>query len=325
MGIIDTLSAGFDRVTKRLWLIIVPVLLDVGIWIAPKLSINELSKQIVAALPSAPELGNQYQQSIEIIRTWLADFGAGANILSMLSMHALGLPSLTGTFAPKTLLFSAAHRSVEIHTWPALLGLVALLAMLSLFIGCFCLSLIAQEARDEEMDMAHVLQVTWRSWARLVRLIFAILLTLAMLVSAMSVMSGVLTLLSPALAWLALNLLALGSLWLSAYAGIIFFFTLRAIILDDMGIVHSLWSSLNVVHRNFLSAIGLILLVNIIQTGLLYIWRLLTVSTVGTLIGIVGNAYVGTGLVLASFIFYRDRFEAWQRSSTQATMGKGQP
>ena len=324
MGIIDTLSTGFDRVTRRLWLILVPVLVDVGIWIGPKLSINKLSQAVAAALPSVDGLGSQYQQSMELVRDWLTDLGTGANLLSMLSMRALGLPSLTATFALKTGLSTTAQRVIEIQTWPALLGLVVLFILLSLLLGCFSLSWIAQEARDEEINIAYTLQVTGRSWVRLVTLVLLGLLAVAMAIIGISVTYSVLAVLSPELGWLVLSLFGVGTLWISVYAGIIFFFTPRAIVLDDMGILHSLWSSLNVVHRNFFSAIGFILLVNIIQAGLLHIWRVLAVSTAGTFIGIVGNAYVSTGLAMASFIFYRDKFVAWQEAIRQAQIGKGQ-
>ena len=324
MGIVDTLSAGFDRVTKRLWLILVPVLVDVGIWMGPQVSINKLSRAAVAVLPSVTELGSQYEQSIELVREWFTDLGAGANLFSLFSMRALGLPSLTGAFAPKAGLLTTAQRVIEVQTWPALLGSVALITVLSLLIGCFCLSWIAQEARDEQINVAYTLQLTGRSWIRLVALVSFGLLVAAMAIIGMGLLYSVLAALSPQLAWLTLSLFGVGSLWVSVYAGIIFFFAPRAIVLDNMGILHSLWSSLNIVHRNFLSAIAFILLVNIIQAGLLHIWRLLAVSAVGTLLGIVGNAYVSTGLVMAGFIFYRDRFVAWQEARRQAQIGKGQ-
>jgi len=323
VSIIDTLSAGFDRVTRRLWLIIVPVLLNAGIWMGPKLSIKKLSKQALIGLPSVPELGSQYQQSMEILQNWLADLGTEMNVLSMLSMRALGLPSVTGALASEARLFGGAQRIIEIESWPALIGTVLTFVLLSLLIGCFCLSLIAQEARDEPPDMACALKVAWRSWVRMVRLALVTLLAVAMMVVGMSVVSSVLALLSPGFAWLVLNLCVLGTLWLSVYASITFFFAPRAIVLDDMGVLHSLWSSFNVVHRSFLPAVGFILLVNVIQTGLLYIWRALAVNAVGTVISIVGNAYVGAGLALASFIFYRDRFVAWQKASAQAQPGEG--
>lgn len=314
MGIIDTLSDGFDRVTKRLWLILIPILVDAGIWLGPKLSIRDLGQRVIAALPNTSELGTQYQQALELIQARLADLSARANILTMLSMRFLGLPSLSGNLALERPPFGLAHHLIEIPTWPTLLGLAVLLTLLGLLIGCFCLSLIAQEVREEELDIMYVLQVTWRSWSRLVKLLFVILLFAAMLASGVSILSALLGIISPELSWLTLNLFRWVALSVGVYVAIILFFTSRAIILDDMGIARSLWNSLNVVHRNFFAAIVFILLINVVQTGLWYIWRMLAINAIGTLIGIIGNAYVSTGLVIASFIFYRDRFVAWQQA-----------
>ncbi len=129
--------------------------------------------------------------------------------------------------------------------------------------------------------------------------------------------SGLLAVLSADLAGLLLTLFGWGFLSIATYGAVIFLFTSRAIILDDMGILRSIWNALNVVHRSFLSTIGFILLVSVLQTGLLYIWRLLAVSPAGTFIGILGNAYVSTGLIMASFIFYRDRYVAWQETRAE--------
>jgi len=324
VGIIDTLAAGFEGVTRRLELVLAPVLLDILIWKGPRLSINTLSKQALAALPSVPELGSQYQQSMEILRKWLADLGSQANLLSLLSMRALGLPSLVSSLAPKTWSGSKAQHVIEIQSWPELLVLVLLLTALSLLLGCFCLSLIAQAAREERIDLSYVLATTWRSWVRMLGLAFLVSLMATMAIAGMSFLSGVFTLMSPRFAWLVLNLAALGTLWFSIYISIAFYFAPRAIILDNMGILRSLWSSFNIVHRNFLSTVGFILLVNIIQVGLLYIWRALAQNTVGIFIGIIGNAYIGAGLALSSFIFYRDRFVAWQNTVIQAENGERQ-
>jgi hypothetical protein len=129
---------------------------------------------------------------------------------------------------------------------------------------------------------------------------------------------GLLAVISPQLGALLFGTVAVGLMWVSVYAGIVFFFTPRAMILDNMGILRSLWNSVNVIHRNSLSTIIFIVVVNVLQTGLMYIWRLLAASAVGTLAGILGNAYVSTGLVMASFIFYLDRFVAWQDARPRA-------
>ena len=323
MGIIDTLSAGFDRITKRLWLILIPVLVDIGIWIGPKLSINQLTQEALAALPSMTELGSQYEQSLELAREFLASMGAEANLLSLLSMRLLGLPSLTATFTPQARLFVAEQPVMEIQTWPTLLGLVLLFILLSLLFGCFCFSWLAQEARDEEMDITYALQVTGRSWLRLTALLLFGSLAAGVLLFGLSFALGLLAALSPQIGALLVSVSAVGFLWVSVYASIIFFFTTRAMILDNMGVLSSIWSSVNIVQGSFFSVVGFILLINIIQTGLMYIWRLLAVSTAGTLASILGNAYVSTGLVLASLIFYRDKFVAWQGAMAQARTGEG--
>jgi hypothetical protein len=210
------------------------------------------------------------------------------------------------------------QRVIEIQSWPTLLGLVFSLVAISLLVGCLCFSWIAQEAREEEMNIAYILHVTIRSWARLVALVTLGSIAAAVLLIGTSFGYGLLAVISPQLGALLFGAVAIGLMWVSVYAGIVFFFAPRAMILDNMGILRSLWNSVNVIHRNFLSTIIFIVVVNVLQTGLMYIWRLLAASAAGTLAGIVGNAYVSTGLVMASFIFYLDRFVAWQDARPRA-------
>jgi hypothetical protein len=321
VGIIDTLSAGFDRTARRLWLILLPVLLDLAIWLGPRLSLNRLATQAIALLPDAAEFGSQYAETVDMMRAWLTDAGATTNVMAMLSMRLLGLPTLTDTLAPKALPFGLVQRSVEIRTWLSFAGVALLLTLVSLLLGCFCLSLIAEDARDGGMSLSYALQVAGRSWVRLVTLLLVLALAIIVVGSGVAVVSGLVAVLSVDLAGLLLSLFGWGFLSICTYGAVVFYFTSRAIILDDAGILRSLWNALNVVHRSFLSAIGFILLVSLLQTGLLYIWRMLAVGPAGTLLGVVGNAYVSTGLIMASFIFYRDRYGALQKSAAEKGQG----
>ena len=66
MGIIDTLTAGFDLVRRRIWLIVLPVLLDVGLWVAPRLSVSELVRRLLRVALAPPP---QFSANAE----WLAN------------------------------------------------------------------------------------------------------------------------------------------------------------------------------------------------------------------------------------------------------------
>jgi hypothetical protein len=324
VGIIDTLTAGFDRITRRLWLVAIPALVDIAIWAGPRLSISQLTRRAIANLPSVQELGAQYQQSLEMFKELLADLGAGVNLLSLLSMEALGLRSLTSTAPPQSIPFATAQRIIEIQTWPELAMTSVALILIGLLIGCVFLSVIAQDLREEGLALVRTLLRSGRSWVRLVTLVLvaAVLATGALL--AVSFVYTAIALLSPQIAAVGMSLFAIATLWLSAYASMVFFFAVRALFMHNADVVRSVWSGLNVLHRSFLSALGFLILIYVIQAGLSYIWRELAVNVAGTLVSILGNAYVSTGLVMASFIFYRDRFLAWQEAMRLEPINKGQ-
>jgi len=325
VGIIDTLSEGFGRVARRSWLAAVPLALDVGIWLGPKLSISRLSKQALAVLPDMSVLGSQYQQSAQMVQQWFTDLGESTNVLTLLSIHAWGLPGMTDGFASPGPRAGATQRVLEIQSWSALAGLIAMFGLVSLLLSCLYLSLVAQGARDEPLHLGHVLGVTWRAWSRLVALILVVALAFGTVSVAVIVAASVLTVLSPQLGGIVLSIFTLVALWFGVYASFILFFGVRALVLDDVGVVRAIWSGFNVAHRNTLSALVFVVLINVIQTGLMYIWRLLDGRDLGVLAGMLGNAFVSTGLVMASFIYYRDRFVAWQDAIAQAKAGEGQP
>lgn len=313
MGLIDTLSAGFDRTAKRLWLILIPALLDLGVWLGPKLSLSRLSQQAITLLPDAAGLGGQYAQAIEVSRAWLQEAGKTINLLTLLSMRALGLPGLMGSLVPPNPPF-ALSQPVEISSASGAAGLIAGLILLSLLISCLAFSFIAADARDGQVSVGYALRVAWRAWLRLSVLLFIVLALVFGLLVGIGLIAALVGMVSVGLASFVVNVVAWTILSLLAYGAFLFFFASRALLLDDKGMIRALWSAVNVVHRNLLSAVGLILIVNLLHAGLLYIWRLLATSTFGMVAGIVGNAYVNTGLVMASFIFYRDRFSAWQQT-----------
>jgi len=285
--------------------------------------VSSLSQQALAALPSLNGAGPEYQQSLELARDWLNSVGAETDLLSMLSMRLMGLPSLTATLAAKATLLRTAQRVIEVRTWSGLVGLMVGLTLLGLLVGSLCLSWLAQETRDEGLNLSYAVRVALRAWLRLSVLLLFLSVAATVLLVAMSFGYAFVAIWSSQIATLLFSILAMASVWVSVYAGLILFFALRALILDNVGILRSVWHSLNVIHRGFWPTVFFIILINVIQTGLMYVWRLLAVNTPGTLIGILGNAYVSTGLVMASFIFYRDRFVAWQNAGPPATTGEG--
>ncbi|MHB8993580.1 MAG: hypothetical protein ACYC66_18315, partial [Chloroflexota bacterium] len=67
-------------------------------------------------------------------------------------------------------------------------------------------------------------------------------------------------------------------------------------------------NSIAVVKSNLGPTLGLVVLVWLIMLGMPIVWDAMAQNPAGVVAGILGNAYISTGLAVASMSFYRDRF-----------------
>jgi len=66
------------------------------------------------------------------------------------------------------------------------------------------------------------------------------------------------------------------------------------------------------VQWNMSATIFLVLLVVIINLSLTYIWTLAPTGSWLAVVGVAGHAFVTTGLIAATFVFFKDRYRYWQ-------------
>jgi hypothetical protein len=331
LGIINSLSSGFDAITKRIWLISIPVLLDLYLWMGPRLSIYPLVKRALSFVALPPNASPEELLLLTETKRLLEQAIQSFNAFSFLIIRKLGMPSLISpnpwletlgitlnisrllTFqAPETSFLSRPLPVIEVRSESVLLGLYILLSLVGMLIGCSYLGLIAQEVRDNQVNVAHVLRRVWIWWARVALIAILFFMGLLMLGVPLLVIIALLNLLSRNVAQLIGNFFIISSIWVGIWLYIYLFFFVNALILNDTGILRAIWNSFIVVRRNFWSTIGLMLLIGLIGAGFSIIWRMLSTNSWGTLLAIVGNAYIGSSLAAASFTFYRDRYVAWQ-------------
>ena len=291
MSIIDTISEGFRITTKKLWLISVPVLLDLALWWSPKVSIAPVIEKMMATFrEAAATLGTGQAgtgQMMDLAVQELQGTVGRTNLLALLAWSRLGVPSVAGV----RLIDPGVDRVVEIGGYGSMLLAQFGIMALGLVLACFFLSLLGQQAGEDETDLSSVVQRLPRHWLYLIALLIPLGLALIVVFS-------VGLLLGPFAPFLWVSML-----WLLLY----FSFVPQAITMSHDKPLGALMASFSVVRLNFWPTLGLILLTNVISTGLALLWRGLLGSTAGTLVAILINAYVGTGLALAAFVFYRDR------------------
>jgi hypothetical protein len=305
LGIIETLSAGFDLVRRKVWLILVPVLLDIALWLAPKLSIVTLVKGLLnnpVLSTASPEMARSLADSTQMLQQVAESMDLGA----LASSGMLGVPGLIISESPR--FFGLTKRVIEVPGGLTLIGLGAGLWLVGLLLGAFYLGLIAQQVRDEQADLGALLRNLPRYWLRLVGAFALILGLLFCLALPVGILLAIFGLLSQGMASMLMGLFSFGVLWILIYLA----FVPQAVLMGEDGVLKSIWHSMNVVRISFWSALGLLVLVNIITAGFMFVWDRVAVNSAGALFAIVANAFVGTGLSAGVFIFYRERFRAWR-------------
>ncbi|MGM0400500.1 MAG: hypothetical protein ACQEQT_04280 [Chloroflexota bacterium] len=299
MSIIDILRVSFNKVARKLWLAAIPVLLDIFFWAGPKLSIAPVVEQTIDTLRGAMEMtsppGNldanvaeMFEMTIEMLRSTLGR----TNLFALLAWGRLGVPSIAGIepIDPST------DWVIELSTyWQTFLAQLVIVA-LGLLIASAFLAMLAQETRYERVDGERLLRRTPLYW-----------LYLGIIVLPLSILGlfvlGIGLLFGPFVIFVGVFLV-----WMMLYLT----FIPQAVTLSEANPFQALINSFTVVRLNFWPTVGLVLLSNLINVGLGFIWaRLLLGSSLGTGVAILANAYVGTATTLAFFIFYQDRFAAW--------------
>lgn len=305
MNIIDNMSAAFNTVIKKIWLLVIPIALDLFLWLGPKVSVAPLVNDFVAIIQQGLTSASATAQtsSADLVSSLLPELQAtlaSTNLLALLAWGRVGVPSISGLLP-----ITPQNRLVLLINTPLqMVGVELAILALGLFLACILIGLISQAVRGEGLNLHQVLRRAPTHWLYLVLLYVPLNILLFMAL-------GLGLLLGPLM-----FLLLGGILWISLYL----FFVPQAVILSAASPLEALRDSFIIVRLNFWSSLGLVLLVYLISGGFGLIWSRLTFNPIGIIGSILANAFVGTGLLAATCFFYRDRMVKWQQMLQQHKM-----
>ncbi|MFN2189585.1 MAG: hypothetical protein ACK2T3_12550, partial [Candidatus Promineifilaceae bacterium] len=137
-----TVTAGFELVTSHLWLLILPLSLDLFLWLGPKLSAARIIKTSSLQFSADPAIRSLSEQLLEAANHF--------NIFSILSLPVIGVPALMSSDTPELLPLIPYHWNVPSASSFLLIYLGLLLA--GLFLSVLYLGLIARILRDDDQN-----------------------------------------------------------------------------------------------------------------------------------------------------------------------------
>ncbi|MBU0490801.1 MAG: hypothetical protein KKA73_21380 [Chloroflexi bacterium] len=322
MGVIATLTSGFETLNRRLWLLALPMALDLLLWCGPQISVAPIVRHIAALWITSPATQTLAPDQIVPLRQGFEDLAKSINLFDLLALSTPGrdaasrfftvllvnileVPALTIMRDKSTAAAPISMPALEIgEPWLALALSVGLLG-LGLFLSTAFLGLMTQIVCEDEIQIGAWLRSLVPNTARLGLYLIvgsalllvpsALLLSLAMPFSSSDPAALAFLLITP---------------WL--WVGLYLFFAPAAMLVNQVNPFRAMWYSFNILRTAPWHALGVILCVTVIKVGSLLLWQQLLVWPWGVVLGMIGNAYVGTGLILAVLRFYRDHYRRWQ-------------
>lgn len=294
-GIIATLSAGFELTTSHLWLLILPITLDVFYWLGPRLSIQNLVKQNAALFSGNQSVAAFFEQTIELASRF--------NLFTSLSLPLIGIPALMNGPTPvQTPLTPAIYEIEDPFTW---LLLFAVFTLLGLTLTAFYLNLIAGSLRDAKVTF-HFTELLGATVRNSIGLLFLGILFVFMAIGVTVPLLPVALLLGQFSGGLFTSVLTLGVVLIVTFLC----FSVPGIVLNKQSVTRAIIQSIQIVRQNLLSTITLLLLLFLIGSGMNILWLLADYGSWLTLVSIAGHAFINTALYGTLFVFYQTRLPA---------------
>ena len=306
LGIIEALSAGLDVVLRHPWLLLIPVLLDLFLWVGPRLHAPTLYRSFEPALRqmttqmTTSEARYAAQELSKVVDQFFTQF----NLLAWLSAALIGVPVVNGGIdATLKLVTGSAPLVWPVDSFEGYLLVFMLATAIGLFISALYWTLLGDYVRGETFQTVRWLRRSFEVWKKLLVLAVIVVGLLVISIFPMSMVMFTLSAFSGGLASL-VPLLALG---VAVWIVLVCIFTPHGLVVHHMPLGRAINTSIMIVRTNFAPVVNLVVVAIAISIGMGLIWEGLAADSWLRLIAIAGNAVIGTGLIIASLLFYQNR------------------
>jgi hypothetical protein len=297
-GIIGSLRAGFDAITAHMSLILMPLGLDLLLWLGPRLSMNEIAQPVLKEA-SAMATGSGLQP--DDIRTALdlyKQFFTQFNLLVVLRTFPVGISSLMSGRLP-TQSPLGAPSVVQVDSAGHLIGLLFLLTLVGWTLGAVYFRSVAALVIPE-----GILETTPATGRAVMQTLMYSLVCAVLAWTLGLPMVFVVYLLFAINTWLGQGvLLFFGfiSLWLI----VPFFFSPHGIFVRKQNAIASFLGSFQMTRFTLPTSSLFVLTALLLGMGLNVLWSTPTEDSWLALVGILGHAFITTALLASSFIYYQ--------------------
>ncbi len=308
---VNAITAGFNLVASHIYIILAPVAIDLFLWFAPHLRIKTLMEPVVQDM--LRQLSGFYQVQFEANAELIQEFYMGVleqfNLFTFFRSYPVGVFSLFSSSSPaENPLGSPVFLEVPSVGLAILYGI--LLTLAGLFVGTLFFREMARFTGESLVD--HKLRSAFWHYGQTILLTLILLVMVLLIVVPLALAFSFLTVFIPMVAQIVLFMIIVFILWLV----VPMVFAPHGIYFSQQNAMSALLTSVRMVRFHLPGTSIFLLFVILLGEGLKIIWRFPPASSWMALIGVLGNAFVSTALLAATYIYYRDGL-IWMKSRQQ--------
>jgi hypothetical protein len=319
VGVIESLSIGFETVAGRLVLILLPFIVDVLLWVGPRVSFAPAIDAVINTYHDRlwepfvvsfnPEMATIWPEFSAEMATALGN--RVTQYLPLVNLPLVGLPVLLAGREAAALPFGLTPPLWQIASPLGMVGARIGALAGSILIGSLYVALIAQQVGKGGLSLRNVFR-RWPAnvfWLGLFVVLLPILI--AILYIPFMVLAGGFLMLGGTMAYIGLAIDWGGRLiilWLMLFL----VFTIHGVFMHEKALPGALWDSVRVVQWNMSATMLMALLFVVLSMAMTYVWNMAPKNSWLAIVGIAGNSFISTGLIAASFVFFKDRYRYWQ-------------
>ncbi len=301
-NVLKSIRIGFDAITKHLVLLLFPLSVDLVLWLGPHLQIRSLIQGIIEEMNDISQmLPADYSNVIEASQEIWKLAAEKINLLVALRSLPVGVFSLLASVLPvenplgKPLFWDVTNLGTAF-------SLTLVFFLVGLVLGGLYFSAVRQAAIFDDVNWHAVLREWPRvSWQSLVLSLLWLTFFTAILIAGSCVATGI-TIFSISLGQMVIVLVGVVSFWLVFPL----FFSPHGIYSRGEKAWKSLLTSIKLTNLTFMKTSLFILLAILINQGLNMVWQIAPEDSWLMLISILGHAFITTGMLSASFVYYQD-------------------
>jgi hypothetical protein len=299
-GIILAFKSGFNTVANNIYLILLPVIIDLLIWFGPHFSLENYLNPFVDQLMElpgieTPELNSAVQGLIPQLMEVIKEF----NLSVVLRTYPVGVPSLSALISPTSNPIGIPI-NLSLTSTGGVFSSLILFAFIGIFLGSYYYQQVAVKVHQDPTKRSFG-DFTKGTAQVFLLPVFMIALFIMFIIPLMLIIP-VLSFISPIIGQLGLYFSLIIITWLLVPLS----FTPHSIFLFKQNVMTSMMTSISVVRHSLPGSAFFLFSIFLCSMGMNYLWSVPPEDSWMLLVGIFGHAFISTALLASSYYYFLD-------------------